>query len=359
MKLSVILLCLLCNFAILAQNEYSFFVAGHTYGSPGVNNVGLHPPFKAKFDYINSRPKIKFGVLTGDIVSPNPTAQDWDEVDGDINAIGLPVYFAVGNHDMENRPLFESRYGDTYYHFLFQDDLFIVLDPNLDGWSILGEQLLYLQNTVKDNAPIVENIYLFFHQVLWKDGNDQYNYIVPNSSDGRIRPVNFWTEVEPLFSCLSNDVFMFAGDLGAGSWGTDVMYDSYKNIRLIGSGMGGPEGDNFIVVNVANDKAVTYNIICLTENVNCLGELTDYQISEPNRTIHVCPNPVEDHLIIQLNSSIQTNIELFNLSSQLLIHKESEGQNQCVLDVSTLPKGFYVLRLSNESGVFSTKIIIQ
>ena len=30
------------------STSYSFFVAGHVYGAPGVNNVGVHPPFKQK-----------------------------------------------------------------------------------------------------------------------------------------------------------------------------------------------------------------------------------------------------------------------------------------------------------------------
>ena len=32
--------------------DYSFFIAGHTYGAPGVDNEGVHPPFRNKFDFI-------------------------------------------------------------------------------------------------------------------------------------------------------------------------------------------------------------------------------------------------------------------------------------------------------------------
>ncbi|MCF8358761.1 MAG: metallophosphoesterase [Prolixibacteraceae bacterium] len=130
---------------------YSFFVAGHTYGQPGVNNIGLHPPFKQKFSCIQSRSEIKFGILTGDIAAPVPTAKDWDEVDADIDSLGIPVYFAVGNHDMKERDLYEERYGDTYYHFIFNNDLFIVLDPNMNNWNISGKQLSFLKNVVNDN----------------------------------------------------------------------------------------------------------------------------------------------------------------------------------------------------------------
>ena len=40
--------------------EYSFFVAGHVYGTPSRkdNNKGLHPPFKEKIDFINQQKKL-------------------------------------------------------------------------------------------------------------------------------------------------------------------------------------------------------------------------------------------------------------------------------------------------------------
>ena len=141
---------------LYAQNNYSFFVAGHSYGSPSVNSKGLHPPLKNKSPYLQSRLEIEFGVLTGDIVE-QPSIASWDSVDADINALGLPVYFAPGNHDMINRPLYESRYGDSYYHFLHHNDLFIILDPNIDGWNISGAQFSYLDSLLNSTSPLVDN----------------------------------------------------------------------------------------------------------------------------------------------------------------------------------------------------------
>jgi len=93
---------------------YSFFIAGHSSGKFGENNVDLYPVFKEKFGYIQNREEMQFGFLLGDIGSPHKTAQDWDEEDADNNSLGFPVFFAVGNHDMENRPLYENRYGISY-----------------------------------------------------------------------------------------------------------------------------------------------------------------------------------------------------------------------------------------------------
>lgn len=260
---------------------YSFFVAGHTYGKAGVNNEGLHPPFKAEFPYIKSRPEVKFGVLTGDIVAPKPLLKDWIEVDADVKTLGVPVYFAVGNHDMENRPIYEERYGTTYQQFIQHNDLFIILDPNIDHWNITGEQLAFLKKTVEENKNNVDNIYVFFHQLLWKKTNSKYEKIRTNSSSGRAAKINFWTTIEPIFHGLPNQVFMFAGDLGAGSWANNLFYDQYDNITLVASGMGDGDGDNYIIVNVDENKLVTYDLICLNkEDQLCTKDLVDYKLTD-------------------------------------------------------------------------------
>lgn len=327
----IILLYLLFSFTGQAQNRqirYSFFVAGHTYGQPGIKN-GLHPPFKEKFEYIRNRPEIKFGVFTGDIVAANPTADDWDKVDADIKNLGLPVYFAVGNHDMEDRELFENRYGDTYYSFNNQNDLFIVLDPNIDGWNITGEQMEFLKRTLDENRENTNNIFVFFHQLLWWKNNSIYTSYRPNSFEGKADTINFWSEVEPLFSNLSNEVFMFAGDVGAGSWAADFIYDKYGNISLIASGMGEGEGDNFVVANVHEDKSVSYDLICLNDTaLFCFGDLTDYRLTtgtsqhlEHEKKIWIFPNPANRKFQIRVNSSEEKIIQfyLYDLTGRMVM----------------------------------------
>lgn len=372
MKLkSLIIILLISNLPVNAQNDsllYSFFVAGHTYGQPGVNNIGFHPPFKQRFSYIQSKPEIKFGVLTGDIVSPFPIAQDWDEIDAEIDTLGLPVYFAVGNHDMENRPLFESRYGITYFDFIYNNDLFIILDPNIDGWSITGAQLLFLQNSVSNNYLATENVFVFFHQILWIENNNQFNYITWNSSAGRVNPVNFWSTVIPIFDSIPNDVYMFAGDLGA-SWSTDVSFDQFNNIKLIASGMGDQNGENIIVVNVDSNKSVNYDLICLSDtNLSCLGELTDYLtvdsvnptgelLNNSNIISTIYPNPATEYFTVSTNQ--KSNLQLFDMKGVLALDLECNSFSDQKINVSNLHKGIYIAQFSSEKGIKTQKIILQ
>ena len=258
--------------------SYSFFIAGHTYGTPGVDNDGLHPAFKNKFDLIQSDGHIDFGVLTGDIVITG-TEQNWNEVDNDIIDLGLPVYFAAGNHDVTDRTLFESRYGQTYYSFVHQSDLFIVLDPNLDEWNISDNQLQFLENALNSEAQNVNNIFVFFHQVLWWEPDNIYQNVTLNSLAGRADTINFWNEIEPLFNGLPKPVHMFAGDVGAFNTGSEFMYHKYENITLIASGMGGNVRDNFIIIDVHEDASVSYRLIALNApDISALGDLEDYTL---------------------------------------------------------------------------------
>jgi len=230
------------------ENGYSFIVAGHTYGKPGVDNTGLHPPFKNAFDYIRNIENIRFAFLTGDIVwqSTNP---DWDEVDSDLRELGFPVHFAPGNHDLSNRELYLKRYGHdggSYYSFPFREDLFIVLDPNIDGWDISGNQLEFLKLVLAESEKY-RNIFIFAHQLIWWDSRTSFKHVDINSYSGRKTRLNFWAQVAPLFKKINNEVFLFSGDTGAFEAHTPV-YLKLNNLHLIASGMGGGINDNFVIV---------------------------------------------------------------------------------------------------------------
>jgi hypothetical protein len=256
---------------------YSFFVAGHVYGTPGVDNPGVHPPFKEKFDLIQYDQNMKYGVFTGDIVISS-TELNWDEIDADLELLGLPVFFAVGQHDMSDRALYEQRYGKTWYSFIFEDDLFIVLDPNLDNWNISDSQLVFIEKQL-ENVNRVNNIFVFFHELLWWSPDNMFKDVPPNSTYWRANSINFWSEVEPLFHNLGHSVYMFSGDMGALTSRQSFMYYHYDNMFLIGSGMGNMREDNFIIVQVDQDKTVSFRLITLNgDDIDALGKLEDYRL---------------------------------------------------------------------------------
>lgn len=273
-----------CGSSQIDENQplYSFFVAGHVYGYPGETevNIGVHPPFKNQLNLLKDSKSIKFGVFTGDIVFDALKEKEWDEVDQDIAFINKPVYFAPGNHDIgsaKKRTIFTERYGPTYRSFEQGNDLMIILDPNLDGWNISGDQLLWLKDVVNSKKDVVQHIFVFFHQLLWWEKDNEFKEYKPNSASGQNEHTNFSTEVYPLFDKLNNKVYMFAGDTGVYEKG--VMYHQKDNITLVASGMGGRKQDNFVITNVYQDGRVDFQLIALNEDdINALGKLEDYKL---------------------------------------------------------------------------------
>ena len=101
--------------------NYSFFIAGHTYGTPGVDNEGVHPPFRNKFDFIKDDESLNFGVFTGDIV-PVGTIQNWDEIDQNIfrvesidNNLDLSLFnFQLLDECPNTEKLFQFNYPNAF-----------------------------------------------------------------------------------------------------------------------------------------------------------------------------------------------------------------------------------------------------
>jgi hypothetical protein len=232
-----------------AGKHYSFLVAGHVYGVPGVDNPGVHPPFRERFAEIRAL-GADLGFLAGDTVRTS-TPADWDEIDADLAQLGLPVHFVVGNHDMRNRELFTSRYGPTYYSLEHGGDLFVVLDSELSAGSIRGEQLVFLRETLRSKA---RNVFILVHRLIWViEGTPYYGLSGElNSVKGYDFHGNFWTDVEPLLRVLDSEVYVIAGDIGV-TWAMSLFYEQHDNVHLIASGMGGSEEESYLVFDVRTD----------------------------------------------------------------------------------------------------------
>ncbi len=78
----------------------------------------------------------EFIVSVGDLIDGGTEdryrlADEWDWFDARADRAVAPVFYVGGNHDLTNltmREVWEERYGARYYHFLYKDVLFLVLD---------------------------------------------------------------------------------------------------------------------------------------------------------------------------------------------------------------------------------------
>lgn len=244
------------DFGKRGGTPYSFFVAGHTYGDPKLGDDtigrGIYPAFKAQFESLNEDDSIAFGVFTGDMVQ-QANVQNWEAVERDLELLRMPVYKVPGNHDYYGDEHFQKRYDSSYYAFTYAEDLFIVLDPMLAGWSIRGEQYEWLLQVLKDH-PEPRYTFVFFHHALWAEADGYFAGHTFNSMKHREWPTNFNDSIRPLFEQLYRPVIITCGDMGAISGSSGYMRaDVTESLCLVGSGMGGGTDDNYMLFHIDAD----------------------------------------------------------------------------------------------------------
>lgn len=263
--LLTVVLCFSCQ----REKSYKFFVAGHTYGDPNIKRAGLHPPFVEYFPTLNADPEVELGFLTGDILKTYETTAFPDSVKADIAKISVPVHIAAGNHDIHE--LYPQYFGEYYYSFMHKGDLHIILAPGLDDWNIAGKQLGFLKQTLKKNAPKARHIFIYLHELIWWSPTNKYKDTKINYKPNYPGSSNFEEVVKPLLLSYTNDITIFAGDLGATAIVSSIMYDEVDNITLIASGMGSGVKDNIIVV-TARDS-IKYEVVPLSKSKIKGGQL--------------------------------------------------------------------------------------
>lgn len=69
-------------------------------------------------------------------------SREWDEFDTRAGELSAPVFRVGGNHDLTGavlRDVWVERYGPTYYHFVYKNVLFLVLDTEDHTDERMGE----------------------------------------------------------------------------------------------------------------------------------------------------------------------------------------------------------------------------
>jgi hypothetical protein len=97
------------------------------------------------------RPELIMNVgdlIEGDSKDPAGLAEEWDSFDRRAGMARAPVFYAGGNHDLTGellRNVWEERYGRRYYHFVYKDVLFLVLDTE-DNTAERMQEIFELRN---------------------------------------------------------------------------------------------------------------------------------------------------------------------------------------------------------------------
>jgi Carbohydrate family 9 binding domain-like/Calcineurin-like phosphoesterase len=117
-----------------------------------------------------------FALCVGDLVEGNTQTEadlvdQFAEVDRLLDALSMPFFRVTGNHDIGNSPwgiaVWKERYGPLYYHFRYNDVLFLCLSSDEGGSRNLSdEQAAYAERIIAEN-PDVRWTFVFVHHPLW------------------------------------------------------------------------------------------------------------------------------------------------------------------------------------------------
>ena len=243
---------------------YSFFVAGHVVGTPTPGDTGLYPPFITVLESLAEDQAVEFGVLTGDVVKEGKP-MEWKKVMHQLAAFHKPIYIAPGNHDYYYPENFLQYAGPDFQAFPFEEDLFIILNPNPAHWNIEGRQLEFLKATLRERAKNADHIFVFFHQMLWWEPDNTFRHTPPNSTFNRDQEINFQAEVLPLLKACPQPVYCFSGDLGAKFNHLNYSFFQEDNVTFIASGMGNGLDDHVLQVTVMKNGEIDLKPIGLGE----------------------------------------------------------------------------------------------
>ncbi len=150
-------------------------------------------------------------LIKGGTEDRDQLAKEWDAFDAKTAKTTAPVFYVGGNHDLTNltmRDVWMQRHGARYYHFVYKNVLFLVIDSedfddqrmqevyharasaledyktNPDQWmeteyfgmperrtgSVRSAQSAYFRKVIADN-PDVKWTFLFMHKQVWRNEN--------------------------------------------------------------------------------------------------------------------------------------------------------------------------------------------
>jgi 3',5'-cyclic AMP phosphodiesterase CpdA len=121
----------------------------------------------------------EFVLCVGDLIegyteNNEKLVAEWREFQTYLSKLEMPFFYVPGNHDVANaaqEKLWKDKFGRRYYHFVYRNVLFLLLnsdDPNVKqgGGKISEEQIDYVKKALEQNKDVRWTI-VSIHKPLW------------------------------------------------------------------------------------------------------------------------------------------------------------------------------------------------
>jgi hypothetical protein len=95
-------------------------------------------------------------------------------------------------------------------------------------------------------------------------------------------------------------------------------------------------------------------------DVNCweeCGPCTNIGVEELGESFSIKPNPASDILIVQNTTGLRSVVTMFNITGSKVLEESFETETR--LDVASMPRGMYIVRVQNGSSESVVRIALN
>jgi hypothetical protein len=93
---------------------------------------------------------------------------------------------------------------------------------------------------------------------------------------------------------------------------------------------------------------------CQSSSTNALQEQT-----QEKADLDVFPNPSHGEFTVRWNGDGEMYLELFNAMGQRVYAQRMENTNSTNIEIKHLNQGFYLLKGSNDHGIYTRSVVIE
>lgn len=300
------------------SNSYSFLVSGHFHGASSNRSTFPAATLLAGIDTINSL-KPFFLISLGDLFLDVNETYINNYQKSLFSKLKMPLFNAVGNHDVSNGNFYEKIYGKTYYSFTDHSELFIVLNTELNDGSIKNEQLTFLEGVLNEaTSGKTKNIFIFSHRPIWSENNPRYSKLFAGNTRTALGENNYDDEVKPLLLKISKSksIYWMSGSMADAPASFFYHKEVESNLTYIQTAIRDLPRDALLQVNLSDGK-VSFNGISLTGQT--LSPVETYNLDFWNKSI-VAEEPFNYRLLPYLTKKMLSGYDFWiGFTSSLLL----------------------------------------
>ncbi len=269
------------------SNRFQFAIVTDRTGGhrPGIFSKGISKLNLLQPEFVMSVGDLIEGYTEDTVILDN----EWTEFMGFIDELEAPFFYVPGNHDITNKVMqdkWKELFGVTYYHFIYNDVLFLCLDSEDNyRWAGRGtiddEQYAYIQKTLEENQDVKWTL-VFLHQPLWvQEETKRWKDVEALLAD---RPHNVFAGHYHRYwkTERNNGKYIALATTGGGSKLRGTGYGEFDHVVWVTMTEEGPLLANLLLDGIWDENVMTDDVVELVRNKPFPVDFQPVFVSDPS-----------------------------------------------------------------------------